>query len=220
MKIILVGASSDIAIEFYNTHNVNYNIIRLSSNPDFSDIQDFNVQDENSFIDEDNIDGIIYFPGSINLKPFKRLKIENFREDFEINVVGLLKILKFYESRLSEKSSLVFISTVAANLGMPFHSSVSVSKSAIEGLTKSLAAEWAPKVRVNCIAPSLVETKLAKRFFRTEDQKEMMNQKHPLKRTGLPEDIVNALDFLISNKSSWISGQILNVDGGMSTLKI
>tara|TARA_B110000238_G_scaffold88910_1_gene97653 strand:- start:3447 stop:4109 length:663 start_codon:yes stop_codon:yes gene_type:complete len=220
MKILLVGASSDIAIEFYNIHNVNYNIIRLSSNPDFSDIQDFNVQDENSFIDEDNIDGIIYFPGSINLKPFKRLKIENFREDFEINVVGLLKILKFYESRLSEKSSLVFISTVAANLGMPFHSSVSVSKSAIEGLTKSLAAEWAPKVRVNCIAPSLVETKLAKRFFRTEDQKEMMNQKHPLKRTGLPEDIVNALDFLISNKSSWISGQILNVDGGMSTLKI
>lgn len=220
MKILLVGASSDIAIEFYNTHNVNYNIIRLSSNPDFSDIQDFNVQDENSFIDEDNIDGIIYFPGSINLKPFKRLKIENFREDFDINVVGLLKILKFYESRLSEKSSLVFISTVAANLGMPFHSSVSVSKSAIEGLTKSLAAEWAPKVRVNCIAPSLVETKLAKRFFRTEDQKEMMNQKHPLKRTGLPEDIVNALDFLISNKSSWISGQILNVDGGMSTLKI
>ena len=220
MKILLVGASSDIAIEFYNTHNVNYNIIRLSSNPDFSDIQDFNVQDENSFIDEDNIDGIIYFPGSINLKPFKRLKIENFREDFEINVIGLLKILKFYESRLSEKSSLVFISTVAANLGMPFHSSVSVSKSAIEGLTKSLAAEWAPKVRVNCIAPSLVETKLAKRFFRTEDQKEMMNQKHPLKRTGLPEDIVNALDFLISNKSSWISGQILNVDGGMSTLKI
>jgi 3-oxoacyl-[acyl-carrier protein] reductase len=220
MKILLVGASSDIAIEFYNTHNVNYNIIRLSSNPDFSDIHDFNVQDENSFIDEDNIDGIIYFPGSINLKPFKRLKIENFLEDFDINVVGLLKILKFYESRLSEKSSLVFISTVAANLGMPFHSSVSVSKSAIEGLTKSLAAEWAPKVRVNCIAPSLVETKLAKRFFRTEDQKEMMNQKHPLKRTGLPEDIVNALDFLISNKSSWISGQILNVDGGMSTLKI
>ena len=110
MKILLVGASSDIAVEFYNTHNVNYNIIRLSSNPDFSDIQDFNVQDENSFIDEDNIDGIIYFPGSINLKPFKRLKIENFREDFEINVVGLLKILKFYESRLSEKSSLVFIS--------------------------------------------------------------------------------------------------------------
>ena len=220
MKILLVGASSDIAVEFYNTHNVNYNIIRLSSNPDFSDIHDFNVQNENSFIDEENIDGIIYFPGSINLKPFKRLKIENFREDFEINVVGLLKILKFYESRLSEKSSLVFISTVAANLGMPFHSSVSVSKSAIEGLTKSLAAEWAPKVRVNCIAPSLVETKLAKRFFRTEDQKEMMNQKHPLKRTGLPEDIVNALDFLISNKSSWISGQILNVDGGMSTLKI
>jgi 3-oxoacyl-[acyl-carrier protein] reductase len=220
MKILLVGASSDIAIEFYNTHNSNYNIIRLSSNPDFSDINNFNVQDEDSFIDEDNIDGIIYFPGSINLKPFKRLKIENFREDFDINVVGLLKILKFYESRLSEKSSLVFISTVAANLGMPFHSSVSVSKSAIEGLTKSLAAEWAPKVRVNCIAPSLVETKLAKRFFRTEDQKEMMNQKHPLKRTGLPEDIVNALDFLISNKSSWISGQILNVDGGMSTLKI
>jgi|TARA_B100000768_G_scaffold17933_1_gene16349 3-oxoacyl-[acyl-carrier protein] reductase len=220
MKILLVGASSDIAIEFFKKHNSNYNLIRLSSNPDFSDVANFNLQDEDTFIDVNEIDGIIYFPGSINLKPFKRLKIENFQEDFDINVIGLIKVLKFYESRLSEKSSLVFISTVAANLGMPFHSSVSISKSAVEGLTKSLAAEWAPKVRVNCIAPSLVETKLAKRFFRTDDQKEMMNQKHPLKRTGLPEDIVNALDFLISNKSSWISGQILNVDGGMSTLKI
>ena len=219
MKILLVGASSDIAVEFFNTHKSSYNIIRLSSNADFSDINNFNVQDENTYLDENEIDGIIYFPGSINLKPFKRLKIENFKDDFDINVVGLLKVLKFYQSRLSDKSSLVFISTVAANIGMPFHSSVSVSKSAVEGLTKSLAAEWAPKIRVNCIAPSLVETKLAKRFFRTDDQIEMMNQKHPLKRTGLAIDIVHALDFLISNKSSWISGQILNVDGGMSTLK-
>ncbi len=134
--------------------------------------------------------------------------------------MGLVRILKFYESRLSDKSSLVFISTVAAKLGMPFHSSVAISKSAVEGLAKSLAAEWAPNIRVNCIAPSLVETNMSKRFFRNEDQKEAMNQKHPLQRTGLPEDISNAIDFLITEKSSWVSGQILHVDGGMSSLKI
>jgi len=220
MKILLIGASSTIAQTYFNEYNSHHDFVRLSSNEEFSDASGFNIEDESTYLDVNEIDGLVYFPGTINLKPFKRLKLNNFKEDFDINVLGLVRILKFYESRLSDKSSLVFISTVAAKLGMPFHSSVAISKSAVEGLAKSLAAEWAPNIRVNCIAPSLVETNMSKRFFRNEDQKEAMNQKHPLQRTGLPEDISNAIDFLITEKSSWVSGQILHVDGGMSSLKI
>ena len=220
MKILLVGASSDIACDLYSRYNNEYQFVRLSSNNDYSDIENFNIQDPSTYIDDENFDGIVYFPGTIVLKPFKQLSLETFEDDYNINVLGLLKILKFYESRLSDNSSLVFISTVAASLGMPFHASISMCKSSIEALAKSLAAEWSPRVRINCIAPSLVETKLAKRFFRNDKQKEMMNERHPLKTTGTPEDISSAIEFLLSKKSKWITGQVMGVDGGMSTIKL
>ena len=220
MKILLVGASSDIACDLFARYNNEYQFVRLSSNNDHSDIENFNIQDPSTYIDDENFDGIVYFPGTIVLKPFKQLSLETFEDDYNINVLGLLKILKFYESRLSDNSSLVFISTVAAKLGMPFHSSISMCKSSIEALAKSLAAEWSPHVRVNCIAPSLVETKLAKRFFRNDKQKEMMRERHPLKTTGTPEDISSAIEFLLSKKSKWITGQVIGVDGGMSTIKL
>ena len=220
MKILLVGASSDIACDLFARYNNEYQFVRLSSNNDHSDIENFNIQDPSTYIDDENFDGIVYFPGTIVLKPFKQLSLETFEDDYNINVLGLLKILKFYESRLSDNSSLVFISTVAAKLGMPFHASISMCKSSIEALAKSLAAEWSPRVRINCIAPSLVETKLAKRFFRNDKQKEMMNERHPLKTTGKPEDISSAIEFLLSKKSKWITGQVLGVDGGMSTIKL
>ena len=156
MKILLVGASSDIANELFVKYKSEYNFIRLSSNSEFSDVENFNIQDPNTYIDEENIDGIVYFPGTIVLKPFKQLSLDTFENDYNINVLGLIKILKFYQSKLSDNASLVFISTVAANIGMPFHSSISMCKASLEGLAKSLAAEWAPKVRVNCVAPSLV----------------------------------------------------------------
>ena len=220
MKILLIGASSDIACDLYERYNNEYQFVRLSSNNDHSDIENFNIQDPSTYIDDENFDGIVYFPGTIVLKPFKQLSLETFENDYNINVLGLLKILKFYESRLSDNSSLVFISTVAASLGMPFHASISMCKSSIEALAKSLAAEWSPRVRINCIAPSLVETKLAKRFFRNDKQKEMMNERHPLKTTGTPEDISSAIEFLLSKKSKWITGQVMGVDGGMSTIKL
>ena len=220
MKILLVGASSDIACDLFARYNNEYQFVRLSSNNDHSDIENFNIQDPSTYIDDENFDGIVYFPGTIVLKPFKQLSLETFEDDYNINVLGLLKILKFYESRLSDNSSLVFISTVAASLGMPFHASISMCKSSIEALAKSLAAEWSPRVRINCIAPSLVETKLAKRFFRNDKQKEMMNERHPLKTTGTPEDISSAIEFLLSKKSKWITGQVMGVDGGMSTIKL
>ena len=220
MKILLIGASSDIACHLYETYKSDYDFIRFSSNDEFSDVSNFNLQDPETYIDIEDISGIVYFPGTIVLKPFKQLGLEDFKNDYDINVLGLLKILKYYQSSLIDGSSLIFISTVAAKLGMPFHSSISMCKASLEALAISLAAEWAPKVRVNCVAPSLVNTKLAKRFFRNDKQKEMMSERHPLKKTGKSEDISHTIEFLLSNKSNWVSGQVFNIDGGMSSLKI
>lgn len=220
MRILLVGASSDISISLQNNFSSNYEFINLSSNSDFSSIDNFNILDPATYLEIDSIDGIVYFPGSINLKPFKRLSMDEFKKDYDINVLGVLNILKFYQSKLSIGASVVFISSVAASVGMPFHSSISMCKSSLEALARSLAAEWAPKVRVNCVAPSLVNTKLSERFFRNEKQQEQMNSRHPLNKTGNPEDISNAIEFLLSKKSSWVTGQILNIDGGISSLKI
>lgn len=220
MKILLIGASSDIACHLYETYKSDYNFIRFSSNDEFSDVSNFNLQDPDTYIEIEDISGIVYFPGTIVLKPFKQLGLEDFKNDYDINVLGLLKILKYYQSSLTDGSSLIFISTVAAKLGMPFHSSISMCKASLEALAISLAAEWAPKVRVNCVAPSLVNTKLAKRFFRNDKQKEMMSERHPLKKTGKSEDISHTIEFLLSNKSNWVSGQVFNIDGGMSSLKI
>jgi NAD(P)-dependent dehydrogenase (short-subunit alcohol dehydrogenase family) len=220
MKILLIGASSDIACHLYETYKSDYDFIRFSSNDEFSDVSNFNLQDPDTYIEIENISGIVYFPGTIVLKPFKQLGLEDFKNDYDINVLGLLKILKYYQSSLIDGSSLVFISTVAAKLGMPFHSSISMCKASLEALAISLAAEWAPKIRVNCVAPSLVNTKLAKRFFRNDKQKEMMSERHPLKKTGKSEDISHTIEFLLSNKSNWVSGQVFNIDGGMSSLKI
>jgi NAD(P)-dependent dehydrogenase (short-subunit alcohol dehydrogenase family) len=220
MKILLIGASSDIACHLYETYKSDYDFIRFSSNDEFSDVSNFNLQDPDTYIEIENISGIVYFPGTIVLKPFKQLGLDDFKNDYDINVLGLLKILKYYQSSLIDGSSLIFISTVAAKLGMPFHSSISMCKASLEALAISLAAEWAPKVRVNCVAPSLVNTKLAKRFFRNDKQKEMMSERHPLKKTGKSEDISHTIEFLLSNKSNWVSGQVFNIDGGMSSLKI
>lgn len=220
MKILLIGASSDIACHLYETYKSDYDFIRFSSNDEFSDVSNFNLQNPDTYIEIEDISGIVYFPGTIVLKPFKQLGLEDFKNDYDINVLGLLKILKYYQSSLTDGSSLIFISTVAAKLGMPFHSSISMCKASLEALAISLAAEWAPKVRVNCVAPSLVNTKLAKRFFRNDKQKEMMSERHPLKKTGKSEDISHTIEFLLSNKSNWVSGQVFNIDGGMSSLKI
>jgi len=220
MKILLIGASSDIACHLHETYKSNYDFIRFSSNDEFSDVSNFNLQDPDTYIEIEDVSGIVYFPGTIVLKPFKQLGLEDFKNDYDINVLGLLKILKYYQSSLIDGASLVFISTVAAKLGMPFHSSISMCKASLEALAISLAAEWAPKVRVNCVAPSLVNTKLAKRFFRNDKQKEMMSERHPLKKTGKSEDISHTIEFLLSKKSNWVSGQVFNIDGGMSSLKI
>jgi len=168
------------------------------------------------------IDGLVYCPGSINLRPFKGLKPETFEADLQINFIGLVKVIQAVLPNLvaSEQSSIVLFSSVAVSMGMPFHTSVSASKGAIEGFAKALAAEYAPKIRVNVIAPSLTDTPLADKFLSNDEKREKSALRHPLKRFGSAEDIAEMASFLLSNKSSWISGQIFHVDGGMSTLLI
>lgn len=177
-------------------------------------------EDISSELFPDKLDGFIYFPGSINLKPFKSFTPDQFREDYELNVIGAVKTLKAAEKALKNSvgSSIVFFSTVAVQKGMPYHSLVSASKGAVEGLARSLAAEWAPHVRVNCIAPSLTDTPLAEKLLKTEKQREASEHRHPLKKIGTVEDLLELSIFLLSNRSRWITGQVLHIDGGMSTL--
>ena len=168
------------------------------------------------------IDGLVYCPGSINLRPFKALKIDAFESDLQINFLNAVKVIQTVLPNLtaSNQSSIVLFSTVAVKMGMPFHTSVSASKGAIEGFAKALAAEYAPKIRVNVIAPSLTDTPLADKFLNNETKQEKSAERHPLKRFGKPEDSAQMASFLLSDKSSWISGQIFHVDGGMSTLLV
>lgn len=165
------------------------------------------------------IDGLVYCPGSILLKPFKALRNEDFLNDFHINVLGAIKTIRNYLPQLlqAESPSIIFFSTVAVQTGMPFHSSIAAAKGAIEGLTKSLAAEFAPKIRVNAIAPSLTQTPLADKLLNAEAKLKAAEERHPLKRIGQPDDIADAALYLLN--ASWVTGQILHVDGGMSTLK-
>eukprot|EP01093_Parvamoeba_rugata_P002745 TRINITY_DN1341_c0_g4_i1.p1 TRINITY_DN1341_c0_g4~~TRINITY_DN1341_c0_g4_i1.p1 ORF type:complete len:183 (+),score=36.06 TRINITY_DN1341_c0_g4_i1:195-743(+) len=168
----------------------------------------------------ETLDGFVYCPGSINLKPFKMMSLETIKEDMQLNFFAMVNVIKEIISKMNEGSSMVFFSTVAVGTGMPFHTSVAAAKGAIEGFAKSLAAEYAPRVRVNVVAPSLVDTPLAKRLLNNDNKRELMSDRHPLKRVGNAEDIANTAVFLLSDKSSWMTGQIIGVDGGLSTLNV
>lgn len=169
----------------------------------------------------DVLDGLIYFPGSISLKPFHRLTQDDFLKDFEVNCLGAAKAIQAALPALkkSESASVVLFSTVAVSQGMGFHASIAAAKGAVEGLTKSLAAELAPKIRVNAIAPSLTDTPLAGPLLNTDAKKEAAGKRHPLQQVGAPEDIAQLVAFLMSDASKFMSGQILRPDGGLSTLR-
>ena len=168
------------------------------------------------------IDGLVYCPGSINLRPFKNLKIDAFESDLQVNFLSLVKVIQTVLPNLtaSNQSSIILFSTVAVKMGMPFHTSVSASKGAIEGFAKALAAEYAPKIRVNVIAPSLTDTPLANKFLNSDEKKEKSAARNPMKKVGTSQDIAQMATFLLSENSNWISGQIFHVDGGMSTLLV
>ncbi|WCL82993.1 SDR family NAD(P)-dependent oxidoreductase [Saprospira sp. CCB-QB6] len=172
----------------------------------------------------DQLDGLVYCPGSINLRPFHRIKEEQFNQEFELNVMGAVRLLQAALPQLKKAeagASVVLFSTVAVKLGMPFHSAIAMAKGALEGLTKSLAAEWAShNIRLNAIAPSLTNTDLAERLLNTEAKQESAAKRHPLGRIGQPQDIASLAYYLLDQNSQWMTGQVLGLDGGMGSLKI
>ena len=174
-----------------------------------------------NYPDLEKIDSLVYCPGSINLKPISTLSIEDFRNDFELNVIGAVKSIKKYLPLLKkgENPSILLFSTVATKLGMPYHASVSASKSAIDGIVKTLGAELAPKIRINAIAPTITNTELASKILRNEKVLENMIERHPLKKILSASEVAKMAKFLISEDGSSISGQIINMDAGIVSFK-
>ena len=229
MKIFLViGGSSGIGKavveELSQQHNVvaTYNTTESQGNGNVKYVQ-HDVMNAEAVIDfiPEKLDGIVYAPGSINLKPFARIKEEDFLNDYKLQVLGAIKIIQaaLPAMKAAGEASIVLYSTVAVQTGFTFHSLVSASKGAIEGLTKALSAEFAPSIRVNCIAPSITQTSLAAGLLNTEEKIIANAQRHPLKKIGQPKDIAAATCFLLSDAASWVTGQVWHIDGGMGAIK-
>ena len=228
---LIIGGSSGIGQELASQLSLSDNNVIATFNKTEPTVENTNIQfHQLNILEElpaldflpDELAGLVYCPGSINLRPFDRIKPADFEADYNLSVIGAIKIIQLVLPRLrkSENASIVLFSTVAVQTGLPFHTQIAASKGAIEGLTKALAAEFAPKIRVNCIAPSLTDTPLAASLLNNEHKREANALRHPLKRIGSTEDIANMAAFLLSQKASWITGQILHVDGGMSSLKV
>ncbi|TYB72632.1 SDR family oxidoreductase [Bizionia saleffrena] len=225
-KILVVGGSKGIGnaiVQHLVSHHTVYNFSRTAPSFGHNNLHHFQgdiLTDD--LPDLEALDSIIYCPGSINLKPISRLSLDEFREDFEINVIGAVKTIQHYLPLLKKgnKPSILLFSTVATTLGMPFHASVAASKSGVEGLMKSLGAELAPTIRVNAIAPTVTDTDLASKLLRNEKMIENITDRHPLKKFLNPEEVANMAAFLISEKAAAISGQVLKMDCGIVSFKI
>ncbi len=232
-NILIVGASSGIGLELATQlHGAGANLFTASrSLPEALqrlDTTHFTLDASQPLSAEalqalpDVLHGLVYCPGTINLKPFHRLSRQDFQQDFDLNVLGAVDVLQasLRPLKKAEGASVVLFSSVAAGTGMGFHSSIATSKAAIEGLGRALAAEWAPaQIRVNVIAPSLTDTPLASQLLASPEKRDAAAKRHPLGRTGTTEDLASAALYLLSYNASWMTGQVLHLDGGMSVLK-
>lgn len=226
-RLIVIGGSKGIGNSIVSSLLSSYdevvNISRTAPEQLHSNLKHYTCDVINDELPElDSADGLVYCPGSINLKPINRLSLDDFKNDFEINVLGAVKAIQQYLPALKngKNPSIVLFSTVAAKLGMPFHASVAASKSAVEGLTKSLGAELAPTIRVNAIAPTVTNTALASKLLRNDRMIENMNERHPLKKYLEPQEVADMAAFLLSTKAASLSGQVFEMDCGIVSFKI
>lgn len=224
--IIIIGGSKGIGKAITQKLAAYCKVINISRTP--PTISHQNIEHYTCDVLNDDLpniefaDTLIYCPGSINLKPISRLSIEDFKNDFEINVLGAVKSIKFYLPILKNGNhpSILLFSTVANKLGMPFHASIATAKSGVDGLVKSLGAELAPTIRINAIAPTVTNTELASKLLRNDKMVENIKQRHPLKKFLNPDEVANMAEFLISDKAASLSGQIFNMDCGIVSFKI
>jgi NAD(P)-dependent dehydrogenase (short-subunit alcohol dehydrogenase family) len=225
-KIIVVGGSRGIGQAIVNSlvgENQIINISRTVPSLKHANLTHYNCDILADDLPEiDSVDTLIYCPGSINLKPISRFKLDDFREDYEINVIGAVKAVQKYLPKLKNGAgpSILLFSTVAVKLGMPYHASIAAAKAGVEGLAKSLGAELAPSIRVNVIAPTVTETDLAAKLLRNEKMVENITDRHPLKKFLQPNEVADLASFLISDKANSISGQVFELDCGIVSFKI
>jgi NAD(P)-dependent dehydrogenase (short-subunit alcohol dehydrogenase family) len=224
---VLIGGSYGIGAalaDILSKENNVYVLSRTAPNQQNVNYIAFDVQTQSIDLSQlpDTVSGLAYLPGSIQLKPFHRFTDEDFLNDFKLNALSAARIIRELLTPLksAEQSSIVLFSTVAVQQGMPFHTSVAMAKGALEGLTRSLAAEFAPKIRVNAIAPSITDTPLAAKILSNDEKKKASGERHPLKRVGQAVDIARTAAFLLKEDSAWITGQVLHVDGGLSSIRI
>lgn len=230
-NILIIGASSGIGLELANFLAAQgANIYAASRSRGESWPSEIHYQQMDVLKDADSLStflpdtlhGLVYSVGNINLKPFHTLRAEELIEDFRLNVVGATVVIQKALKSLKNagSSSIVLISSVAAKTGLGFHASTAAAKGAVEGFAIALAAELAgQKIRVNVVAPSLTETPMSAKFLNTPEKKEAAAKRHPIGRFGTTADISAAIAFLLSDESSWITGQIIGVDGGMGSLR-
>lgn len=229
-NILMVGGNSGIGhacVKALAENNQIHCLTRSGARETLIDNVDYiqgdvcDVAMDYSFIPE-KLDALIYCPGTINLKPFANLKLDDFQHDFNINVMGMVNVIKASLPALknSGNASIVAFSTVAVSQGMSYHASIAAAKGAIEGLIRSLAAEYAAAgIRFNSIAPSLVNTPLASNLTKSESRLAAISKRHPLNRIGEADEIASLVQFLISDDASWMTGQVLHIDGGLSSIK-
>jgi NAD(P)-dependent dehydrogenase (short-subunit alcohol dehydrogenase family) len=225
-KILIIGGSKGIGNAILQQQLENNTVITISRNaPEIThpSLTHYSLDVLHDTLPEiESLDTLIYCPGSITLKPIGSLSIDDFRNDFEINVIGAVKVIQKYLPVLKKgnQPSILLFSTVAAKLGMPFHASIATAKAGVEGLVKSLGAELASSIRINAIAPTITDTSLASGILRNDRMKENMVERHPMKGYLQPEEVANMADFLISEKAKSISGQIFEMDYGIVSFKI
>lgn len=225
--IVVIGGSSGIGLsileECLATGDVVFNFSRTKPEIKHVNLKHRSLDvlnfDKETFEDVNQIDGVFYCPGTINLKPFQSLKEKDVWHDLEINVLGAFKVLQVLMSKMNYNSSVLVFSSVAVQTGLKYHASVSMAKGALEGLVRALAAECAPKVRVNAFSLSLTNTPLASKFTGSDEKIKTAEKRHPLQRIGDAREIAKMAKHFSSNEAAWITGQVLQIDGGISTIK-
>lgn len=229
-NLLVIGGSSGIGLEIVRHLSAQGDRVFAASRSegDLAGLtgvswQRYDVTDREAMLDlPDRLDGLVYCPGTIQLKPFGRLSDDDFLNELEVNFLGAVRAIRLAHPALkaADSASIVLFSTVAARLGLPYHAGIASAKGALEGLSRTLAAEFAPKIRVNCLALSLTGTPLAASLLSSEEKRRASAERHPLKRIGDAAEVARAAGFLLGPDSGFLTGQVIQMDGGLSSVKL